>query len=246
MRLSCAIVSRILAALTAGEPVPAWAARHLDGCERCRAEAAEYSRLTRVVNESFAGEETLSLTWQELRTTLPARQSRSAVGIPVFATAAVAAVVAVICISLAMQAPRSMTNIAEGHAPQVHSVQVPRPHEIAKAPATPKQLIVPEIERPNVPKARLAEYKVVPLPAPRHAPSHRIQVKQPEPAVNVASANSTDGPRRLDSPSYKVVGAEEHVIDVIGVGSSADPSDSDTSYVIRTTESGDDHQVTLL
>jgi len=250
MKLSCAIVSRILGARTAGEPAPAWIERHLDQCERCKAEAAEYSRLGEAIRHAASPDETLALTWNELKATLPVREARSVFRIPAFATVAAAAVAIVaICFALMTQgpAPKSVTNVAIKRQPESHVLRQPKQPLVAEKTPAPDEPTAPEVKQQPATRLYLAVIRPAPRAHQHRAPSPRIHIAPQPNEPN--STPSDDGPvmaREPDSPSYTVVGAEEHVIDVVGVGSNADSSDSDTGYVIRTTDTGDDHQVALL
>lgn len=242
MRLSCSIATRILTGRTAGERSPAWVAKHISRCDKCRSEAAAQARLQSVLIDGCTGGEKLSLTWRELRANLPERELRPLGLVPAFGwTAVAAAMVAVICIGLSMHSRGNMTEVAVKHAPPAKPV-LTQPHPIVAENTPPAdQLAIHTVKTGSVLKAPLLVRKAVPRAKPHVAPAPRVPVPLPRHDDLARMADN-----KPDAPSYTVVGAEEHVIDVVGVGSTGGPADSDTSYVIQTTDAGDDHQVVLL
>lgn len=239
MRLICAFVSRILGSRVASEPMPHWVARHISGCDKCRDEAEQYRRLSQVIKQSAAGDETLGLNWQDLRATLPKRgirHARNAV-IPAFAAAAV--VLISVCIGLSLQGGRKTSELVVEHSPDLKSSTVVHEPQRAADSVVAKQ---PIAKQPNPAVRSTAPRTKSPRVKPYEAPRPRLRLpRSDDPTRHVAT-----NPDPPELP-YAVVGAEEHVINVVGVGSEDASADSDTDYVIRTTEtSDDDHLVVML
>ncbi len=247
MKLVCAFVSRIVGSRLANEPVPAWAAKHLSRCARCRQEVEQYARLSRLLKETAVGDETLSLTWQQLRCDLPARERPVARRIPVYVVAAAATVVILaVCIGMAMQRGRQVRQHIASDRPIVKQPHIQTQNDRVTPPERQQlqQQVAQEQPTPQSAReqGRVAVYErgrpraSQPRPAPEsHERDHTAAV--------AANPDVTNAP---DEPVYRVVGAEEHVIEVVGVDSSEESADSGTGYVIQTTGSEEDHQVTLL
>lgn len=242
MRLKCAIVSRILAQQTAGDTLPAWVSRHVSHCDSCAAEAAAYALLQTAIKETAGPVEPLDLTWQELRSTLPAAvhcRRRVPVSAIVGAAAATAAAMMVGFFILPHGVTRPTQTVSMPQ-PAIRQTQV-QPAEVVERNSSDTQ---PEV----VP---LADNR--PSPKPPRRPIHppRLQVKHSAPAPpsvvdNDPNMVAQDTPP--DPPVYRVVGAEEHVINVVGatpVGAPETSDTADTDYVIRHTDTGDARPVLL-
>lgn len=247
MKLICGFVSRIAGSRVASEPIPAWAAKHLSRCEKCRREVEQYARLSRLLKETAAGDEALSLTWQQLRGDLPARERPVARRMPVYTMAAATAVlVAALWIGMSMQGGRQVRQHIASDRPIVKQPHIQTQNDRVTPPERQqlRQQVAQEQPTPQSAReqGRVAVYErgrpraSQPRPAPEsHERDHTAAV--------AANPDVTNAP---DEPVYRVVGAEEHVIEVVGVDSSEESADSGTGYVIQTTGSEEDHQVTLL
>lgn len=243
MRLSCAFVSRILGSRVASEPMPHWVIRHLSCCDKCRAEAETTRKLSELLKAS-APDCGLDLTWHRLRATLPEREGRVARKAPALAMAAAAVVViAAVCFGLSTHKGKPARQVVTSDRSGTQRSAQPGPEQVPKAERVVQQ---PEeaTQQPTVSHARYEQRPRLPRLAPRPEAAPKEKLTQPDsPSTMVVRPEAPEAP---SSPEYTVVAAEEHVIDVIGVDSAADSADSDTHYVIQTTDTGDEGQVVLL
>ncbi len=245
MRLNCAFVSRILGSRVASEPLPEWVARHLSRCGRCRTEAEAYARLSQVLNANVIADEEPALTWHQLRATLPERDAQVARRAPAIAIAAAATVIAVaICFGFLLQNPKPERQTVAADRPVTRSFVKPEPEQTPEKPQVAKQPEQPAEQRQVVSHASRVQRPAPRIAEPRVEPAPRERLPLPDNPSTMAAA--PEAPEAADPPEYTVVGAEEHVIHVVGVGPGDDAMDSDTGYVIQTTDSGDNGQVVLL
>jgi len=247
MRLMCAIVSRKLAAKASGEILPAWVSRHVSQCDSCAAEASMYEAVNAAIRESVCPAERTSLTWEELRATLPV--SRPQRHTPVFAFAGAAAAVVAAVILAASMLPRGTAtryDVTKRSQPAIERVQKGSPNSEQVAYKAPSDHTNAQV----VTKGDSAKpTKAVRRPAPQRTQVH--YKKRPAPAKIVPEPSVDNGPTvtaandEPEAPKYRVVGAEEHVIDVVGTHVSATDT-PDTNYVIRQTDTGDERPAVLL
>ncbi len=242
MRLKCAIVSRILAQRTAGDTLPAWVSRHVSRCDSCASEAAAYALMQTAIREAAGPIEPPSLTWQELRATLPVTPRRAR-RVPILAMAgATAAVLAgvVFGVSLLPQNVKREQVIGPPQTAIRHTGD--QPEQVAvKNDDSP---IAGTIEK-DTPAAAPHRRLLPPRSYFVHYKPHRAPRPMPAPRLDNESTVVADN-AQPEPPRYRVVGAEEHVIDVVGATPVSAPDTPDTDYVIRHTDTGDERPAVLL
>lgn len=247
MKLRCGIVRRIAAGRT-GEPLPDWVSRHLSRCECCAAEAAAYRRLQSVVKDNLAECGACGLSWQDLRSTLPMRSARPSHRLPVLAAAGSLALIVLVCLGVFLQSGRQDVIVVQKPVVQTRNDADVNKPDATSAPASksggavsdtnagktqPKSAAPDEKRRPS---QRPVKKRMSPLQlqANKTVPQ---RVKHVPPSVDRPNANVAAAE---PASSYKVVGAEEHVISVVGVSNNGEAESDDTNYIIRTTGTEED------
>lgn len=257
MGLKCAIVSRILAASVGPghnvppqqrgrgrtEGLPAWVSRHVSHCDSCASDAAAYALLQTAIREEAGPTESPSLTWHELRSTLPTRIGRER-RLPVPALVGAAVVMAAAMVVGVSILPHGVTK-------PVQIVSRPQPM-IRQTHSQPAHVVEEPGHDSCSPVVRVAQKRPLPKPMRRPLPPPRLQARQVPATVNKMTPPAADGEPALaaadapnNAPRYTVVGAEEHVIKVVGATPVGAPETPDTDYVIRHTDTGDARPVLL-
>jgi len=218
-----------------------------------------------VLREESSCQESPSLTWEELKSTLHAAPARQQFRVPAFAAVGLASVtvLAVAFASFYCRQPVTKQNITQTvaanhrtHQKTRESVaQLPRQDNMEPGPAQKSQaqdhkplqwqLVNPTPKYTLPVKLQMAKHYVPPMPRVPAVPLNLSKHNDDRKPDTITTAAAVSSPPR--SPECAVVGVEEHVIDVVGVNSAGSASESPRSeYVIRCTDSGDTNPQVLL
>lgn len=191
MRPICFLISWRLAGRPVTEHATPWVARHLAGCERCRAEAESIARLTAAIRQSIPDQGKCPVTWHEVLSRISARRRRdpASVRARIPAGAAVCAVVAIVLVVALLGPHRDAAR--PGSAPaSVHTV-APRLEDLQPAPK-PAAVVV---GAPNLPD------------------SASMRPRSAQPAAGSSGRPHKPGPHAYIAAPPKPVLAEAHALD---------------------------------
>lgn len=235
MKLKCYIIKRVLSCISLGAEHPGYVTRHLQSCDHCRKEAADYARLGKLLKDTCEPDAHCSLTWNDVRasvTTYPSPAPR------VRWSTATAFAACLLIIGLA--AIWTVVHFNGSHpGSELRSVKtIPtqkpadKPHIENQPP--PKEILVNIPEAPteqdkapraiNKPRIKFAQDKEIIEPSKTEAIVKKIETVEPTP-------ETVDN--KTNEPNITYMAPEEHVIDVVGVNIDVQDKNNQDSYPIQ-------------
>ncbi|MEN6519637.1 MAG: hypothetical protein ABFD46_00590 [Armatimonadota bacterium] len=218
MSIKCYLVALWLSAASDGAALPRLIGKHIDGCERCRKEAAAYKRLNTALLDGIASDEKCELTWAEIKASAAFNKNEAVrPRLPLILSASAACVLLVAIIGTWMLCqPKNEAKIA-----WIPLVTTP---EVNADQDKPQQIALPQQEKPR-PASKPA---VQPAHKPERAAVKQIikprrtvvaEIKKEKPVKNIVPQKEevAEAPNDTQPATANVITSndEEHVIGVM-------------------------------
>ncbi|MEN6371387.1 MAG: hypothetical protein ABFD64_05165 [Armatimonadota bacterium] len=218
MSVKCYLVALWLSAVPDGTALPRLIRKHIDGCERCRKEAAAYKRLSTVLKTGIESDQKCGLTWAEIKAS-PAFSKNEAARprLPlILAYSAACVLLAALIGTWMLGQPKNEAKVA-----QTPTVTAP---EVKPDQDKPQQIAETQQEKPHPagkpavqPVSKPERVVVKQIMKPRHTAV--AEVRKGKPVKNMVSGEEKVAETPTDTPSATanvITGNdEEHVIGVM-------------------------------